>query len=119
MKLVIVESPSKIKKVQEYLGDEYLVKASIGHVRDLPVSDYIYIDKNNKQRKWAEVIKMKKEDRSLVKKVPAIDVNNKFLPLYIVSEKKKDVIEEIRKLANKSELVLLATDPDREGEAIA
>ncbi|MCX8513791.1 MAG: toprim domain-containing protein [Candidatus Pacebacteria bacterium] len=51
MKLVIVESPSKIKKVQEYLGGDYIVTASVGHIRDLPVSDNIYIDKNGKQIK--------------------------------------------------------------------
>ena len=119
MKLVIVESPSKIKKVQEYLGGEYIVTASVGHIRDLPVSDNIYIDKNGNQIKWAQVIKLKKEDKALVKKIPTIDIENDFKPLYIVSEKKINVVSDIKKLANRATEILLATDPDREGEAIA
>ena len=119
MKLVIVESPSKVKKVQEYLGSDYIVTASVGHIRDLPVSDNIYLDKNGKQIKWAQVIKLNKEDKQLVKKIPAIDINNNFKPYYVVSEKKINVVSEIKKLANRATEVLLATDPDREGEAIA
>jgi DNA topoisomerase I len=88
-KLLIVESPAKAKTIGKYLGDEYTVVASIGHVRDLP--------KSNKK---------------------AIDMDH-FTPHYEVSAGKEKVLEEIGRLAKKSSEILLATDPDREGEAIA
>jgi DNA topoisomerase-1 len=87
--LVIVESPAKAKTINKYLGKGYVVKASMGHVRDLP-------------------------ERSL-----AIDVENNFQPTYEVVEGRKRVISELKKLADKAETVFLATDLDREGEAIA
>lgn len=87
--LVIVESPAKAKTIEQYLGKDYLVKSSYGHVRDLP--------KGNK----------------------AIDIENGFLPSYVVSEDKKQVIKELKSLSEKAELVWLATDDDREGEAIS
>jgi len=90
MKLLIVESPSKAKTIEKYLGGEYAVRASIGHVRDLP--------KSNKA---------------------AIDIPGGFIPNYEVSPGKEKVISEIKSLAKKADEVLLATDPDREGEAIA
>ncbi|MHB1118042.1 MAG: type I DNA topoisomerase [Minisyncoccota bacterium] len=89
-KLLIVESPSKAKTIGKYLGDEYVVKASVGHVRDLP--------KSNKK---------------------AIDIPAGFVPFYEISKGKAEVIHEIDSLAKKASEVLLATDPDREGEAIA
>lgn len=88
-KLLIVESPAKAKTIGKYLGSEYTVVASVGHVRDLP--------KSNKK---------------------AIDLEG-FVPHYEVSAGKEKVLEEIERLAKKSSEVLLATDPDREGEAIA
>lgn len=88
-RLVIVESPAKAKTISKYLGEGYIVKASMGHVRDLP-------------------------ERSL-----AIDVENQFRPTYEVLETRKKLIGELRKLADKAEEVFLATDLDREGEAIA
>ncbi|QSH39512.1 type I DNA topoisomerase [Candidatus Kaiserbacteria bacterium] len=90
MKLVIVESPAKAKTIEKYLGDGFTVRASVGHVRDLP--------KNNKK---------------------AIDIEKGFVPNYEVVAKKLDVIAELTKLSKKSDEVILATDPDREGEAIA
>ncbi len=90
MKLVIVESPAKAKTLEKYLGKDYTVKASVGHVRDLP--------KSNKQ---------------------AIEVDKGFLPHYQVNPDKKKVIGELKRLAQKADQVILATDPDREGEAIA
>jgi DNA topoisomerase-1 len=90
MKLLIVESPAKAKTISKYLDGQYTVKASVGHIRDLP--------KSNKS---------------------AIDVEAGFVPRYEVSPDKKKVVSEIKKLAEASEEVLLATDPDREGEAIA
>lgn len=90
MKLVIVESPAKAKTIEKYLGEGFTVRASVGHVRDLP--------KNNKK---------------------AIDIGKGFVPNYEISPKKIDVITELTKLTKKADEVILATDPDREGEAIA
>ncbi len=90
MKLVIVESPAKAKTIQKYLGPEYVVKASVGHVRDLP--------KSNKK---------------------AIDIEKGFLPHYEIVRGKEKVLQELRALVRKADEVILATDPDREGEAIA
>ena len=90
MKLVIVESPSKAKTISKYLGKDFRVLASVGHVRDLP--------KSNKK---------------------AIDIDNGFIPHYEIVPKKEAVISDIRSAASKADEVLIATDPDREGEAIA
>lgn len=90
MKLVIVESPSKAKTIEKYLGAEYTVRSSVGHIRDLP--------KTNKD---------------------AIDIDSGFVPRYVVSLGKNKVISELTNLAAKADEILLAPDPDREGEAIA
>ena len=90
MKLVIVESPSKSKTISKYLGDGYIVRASVGHIRDLP--------KSSKK---------------------AVDIEGGFIPHYEVVAKKLDIIAEIVHEAGKADEILLATDPDREGEAIA
>jgi DNA topoisomerase-1 len=90
MKLLIVESPAKAKTISKYLDNKYKVKASVGHIRDLP--------KSNKS---------------------AIDIAGGFVPHYEISPGKEKVVSEIKKLAKGAEEVLLATDPDREGEAIA
>ncbi|MFY0599077.1 MAG: type I DNA topoisomerase [Cyclobacteriaceae bacterium] len=87
--LVIVESPAKAKTIEGYLGKEYIVKSSYGHVRDLPKGD------------------------------KAIDIENGFSPTYEVSADKKDVIRELKKLTKESEMIYLASDDDREGEAIS
>ncbi len=88
--LVIVESPAKAKTIEKYLGAGYEVVASVGHVRDLP--------KSNKK---------------------AIDIEGGFIPHYEISKGKEKIVAEIARRALKSSEVLLATDPDREGEAIA
>ncbi len=88
-KLVIVESPAKAKTVGRYLGKGYTVRASVGHVRDL------------------------------LKSQLSVDVENNFTPKYRVPNEKKEVVREIKKLAQKADEVFLATDPDREGEAIS
>ena len=88
--LVIVESPAKAKTIEKYLGKGYRVKASVGHVRDLP--------KSNKD---------------------AVDIEAGFVPRYVTSAGKEAVIADLRKEAKKADEILLATDPDREGEAIA
>jgi len=90
MKLFIVESPAKAKTISKYLGEGYIVKSSVGHVRDLP--------KSNKK---------------------AIDIEAGFVPHYEVDPKKFNVIAELKAAAKKVDEVILATDPDREGEAIA
>ncbi|MDO8590260.1 MAG: type I DNA topoisomerase [bacterium] len=90
MRLLIVESPSKAKTIEKYLGKDFRVVASVGHIRDLP--------KSNKA---------------------AIDVPGGFIPHYEVVKGKERVISEIKSLSKKADEVLLATDPDREGEAIA
>lgn len=90
MPLLIVESPSKAKTIGKYLGKDYMVVASVGHVRDLP--------KSNRN---------------------AIDIEAGFVPRYEPIPGKEKVIREIKSLAKKTDEILLATDPDREGEAIA
>ncbi|HRH24769.1 MAG TPA: type I DNA topoisomerase [Candidatus Paceibacterota bacterium] len=89
-KLLIVESPSKAKTIEKYLDGEYIVRASVGHVRDLP--------KSNKK---------------------AIDIEAGFVPHYEISKGKDKVVHELQELAEKAKSITLATDPDREGEAIA
>lgn len=88
-KLVIVESPSKAKTIGKYLGRTYKVVASLGHVRDLPKSRM------------------------------GVDIENDYQPDYISIRGKGDVIKELRKDAKQAKAVYLASDPDREGEAIA
>lgn len=90
MKLLIVESPAKAKTIEKYLDGEYTVRASVGHVRDLPKSNKL-----------------------------AIDIPAGFVPHYEISAGKEKVISEIKSLAKDASEIILATDPDREGEAIA
>ena len=90
MKLLIVESPSKAKTIEKYLDGAYTVRASVGHVRDLP--------KSNKK---------------------AIDIPGGFIPHYEISKGKEKVVDELQQLAEKAKEIVLATDPDREGEAIS
>lgn len=90
MKLLIVESPAKAKTISKYLKGDYTVKASVGHIRDLP--------KSNKD---------------------AINIDGGFIPKYEISKGKEKVVSELKTTAKKANEVLLAPDPDREGEAIA
>ena len=92
MKLVIVESPSKTKTIGKYLGNDYKVVSSKGHVRDLSTSGKFGL---------------------------GVDVDNNFTPNYVPITGKKKVISELKKDCKASEKVFLATDPDREGEAIS
>ena len=87
--LVIVESPSKAKTIGKYLGPDYIVKASMGHLRDLP------------------------------KSTMGVDLDHDFRPEYIPMKEKSDLIKELKKAADQAQTVYLATDPDREGEAIS
>lgn len=87
--LVVVESPSKAKTINKYLGPDYIVEASMGHVRDLPKRDL------------------------------AVDVDGGFVPTYVTIDRKQNVIARLRQLSARCDSMYLATDPDREGEAIA
>jgi DNA topoisomerase-1 len=86
--LVIVESPAKAKTINKYLGSDYVVKASMGHIRDLPKSKL------------------------------GVDVENNFAPLYEVIPERKKIVDELKKAAAEASAIILAADPDREGEAI-
>jgi DNA topoisomerase-1 len=102
-KLVIVESPAKAKTIAGYLGKDYVVESSIGHIRDLP-NNAGEIPAKYKGEAWARL---------------GVDVDHDFAPLYVVDARKKKVVADLKaKLKNADEL-LLATDEDREGEAIA
>ena len=87
--LIIVESPSKAKTLKRFLGDDYQIEASVGHIRDLPKNDL------------------------------GVDVDNGFKPTYVASKDKSKVITQLKKLLKNASTLYLATDPDREGEAIA
>jgi DNA topoisomerase-1 len=97
-KLVIVESPSKAKTIAKYLGKGFVVKASVGHIRDLP--------------------KNEKVDHAGAK-VDVIDVENGFKEIYEIPDSKAKVVAELKKAAKEATELILATDPDREGEAIS
>ena len=86
--LVVVESPTKVKTIQKYLDSKFVVKASMGHVRDLPKSQL------------------------------GVDPKKHFKPKYVISPTKKKILDELKKIAEKSDALYVATDPDREGEAI-
>ena len=88
-KLVIVESPTKQKTISKILGNEYIVRSSFGHVRDLPSKDI------------------------------GVDIDHNFTPTYVPVEKAKRLLKELEPLAKNANEIYLATDPDREGEAIA
>jgi len=87
--LVIVESPAKAKTIEKFLGNDFIVTSSMGHIRDLEKKDF------------------------------GIDIENKFLPKYIVSADKKKIVADLKKMASQAKMVWLASDEDREGEAIA
>lgn len=89
MKLIIVESPTKAKTISRFLGSDFIVKSSFGHIRDLPKSKL------------------------------GIDIDHDFEPAYIIPTKAKKIVAELKENVKKSDSVVLATDPDREGEAIA
>lgn len=86
---IIVESPAKVRTIKKYLGDDYVIKASIGHIRDLPTNKL------------------------------GIDLKNDFSPEYITIRGKGKIVKELKKYASRSKEIIIATDPDREGEAIA
>src|ERR1051325_1104102 len=87
--LVVVESPAKAKTINKYLGSDYIVKASLGHIKDLPKSKL------------------------------GVDEEKNFEPHYVVIRGKNDILKDLKKAAEKSKKIYLAADPDREGEAIS
>jgi len=102
-KLVIVESPAKAKTIAGYLGKDYMVESSIGHIRDLPNSAS-EIPAKYKDEAWARL---------------GVDTENDFAPLYVVDSRKKKVVSDLKAKLKDADELLLATDEDREGEAIA
>lgn len=101
-KLVIVESPTKAKTIRKFLGSDYRVEASMGHVRDLPASAD-EIPEKVKKEKWARL---------------GVDIENDFDPIYVVPKSKKKVVAELRKALKEADELYVATDEDREGESI-
>ena len=94
-KLLIVESPAKAKTIGKYLGDGFVVKSSVGHIRDLPKENGAIKIEERGPGKWT------------------------FEPRYVVSEGKEKVVSELKAATKKADEIYLASDPDREGEAIA
>lgn len=87
--LIIVESPTKVRTLSKFLGKDFTIKASVGHVKDLPKKEF------------------------------GIDIENHFKPIYVVIDGKEKILKELKRVAKDTDRVFLATDPDREGEAIA
>ncbi len=102
-KLVIVESPAKARKISSYLGSDYIVEASVGHIRDLPMRA-ADIPKELKKFDWAK---------------EGVNIEEGFTPLYVINPDKKNKVSDLKDLMKEADELLLATDEDREGEAIA
>ncbi|MBO6557056.1 MAG: type I DNA topoisomerase [Pseudomonadales bacterium] len=126
--LVIVESPAKAKTINRYLGDDYIVKSSVGHIRDLPVSGTSKSDPKARAKEAAKTRKMSPEKKAAYKKEKArkqlvarmgIDPDNDWKANYQILPGKEKVVSELKKLAKNADEIYLATDLDREGEAIA
>ena len=103
LKLVIVESPAKAQTIGKFLGQQYKVVASYGHIRDLPKSAD-EVPEECKSEPWARL---------------AVDVDHGFSPVYVVQKESKKNLAELKKLCKEAEEVILATDEDREGESIS
>jgi DNA topoisomerase-1 len=128
--LVIVESPAKAKTINKYLGNDFIVKSSVGHIRDLPTSGSgkTSADPKERARQAAATRKLSPEDKAEYKKQKAhdqlirrmgIDPENGWEAHYEILPGKEKVVAELKKVAEKADTVYLATDLDREGEAIA
>ncbi|HET6399103.1 MAG TPA: toprim domain-containing protein, partial [Candidatus Thermoplasmatota archaeon] len=103
MKLIVVESPTKSRKIQQFVGSDYDVDSCVGHVRDLP-SGRKDAPEEIKDKAWAEY---------------GVDIENGFKPYYITIEGKEKVLRELRSKLKQADELILATDPDREGESIS
>lgn len=126
--LVIVESPAKASTINRYLGDDFIVKSSVGHIRDLPVSGTSKSDPKSRAKEAAKTRKMSPDKKAAYKKEKAykqlvkrmgIDPEKDWEAHYEILPGKEKVVSELRKLAKDAEEIYLATDLDREGEAIA
>jgi DNA topoisomerase-1 len=126
--LVIVESPAKAKTINKYLGKDYVVKSSIGHIRDLPTSGSSKVDPKERAKQAALTRKMSPEEKAVYKqrknqeqlvKRMGIDPEHDWAANYQILPGKEKVVNELQKLAEDADYVYLATDLDREGEAIA
>ena len=101
--LVIVESPTKARTIEKFLGPGYVVKASNGHIRDLP-SSQAEVPEKYKKAPWRDL---------------GVDIDSNFEPLYVIPESKKQNVRELKKLVQEASEIYLATDEDREGESIS
>jgi len=128
--LVIVESPAKAKTINKYLGNDFVVKSSVGHIRDLPTSGGVKAPIDTKARAMAaaETRKLLPEQKAAHKKKKAreqlvarmgVDPENGWAARYEILPGKEKVVDELRRLAKSADQIYLATDLDREGEAIA
>ncbi|WP_370277122.1 type I DNA topoisomerase [Pontibacterium sp.] len=127
--LVIVESPAKAKTINKYLGNQYVVKSSVGHIRDLPTSGSgPKSDPKERAKQAALTRKMSPEEKAVYKKRKAkeqlitrmgVNPENNWEANYDILPGKEKVVEELRRLAKSADQIYLATDLDREGEAIA
>ena len=126
--LVIVESPAKAKTINKYLGKDYVVKSSVGHIRDLPTAGTSKVDPKERAKQAALTRKMSPEKKAAYKKKKSqqqlvnrmgIDPGGGWEAHYEILPAKEKVVNELRKLAADADAIYLATDLDREGEAIA
>ena len=128
--LVIVESPAKAKTINKYLGNDFVVKSSVGHIRDLPTSggDRKPVDTKERARQAAITRKLSPEDKVIHKRKKSkeqlmrrmgINPEKNWEARYEILPNKEKVVDELRKIAEKADVIYLATDMDREGEAIA
>jgi len=126
--LVIVESPAKAKTINRYLGDDFVVKSSVGHIRDLATGGGKAVDPKERAKQAAATRKMtpaqkerhkaKKAKEQLVRSM-GINPDKDWQANYQILPGKEKVVTELQKLAKKADTIYLATDLDREGEAIA
>ncbi len=126
--LVIVESPAKAKTINKYLGNDFVVKSSIGHIRDLPTGGGKEVDAKARAEQAAKTRKMSAEEKAAHREQKAqaqlvtrmgVDPENGWKAQYEILPGKEKVVDELRKLAKQADTIYLATDLDREGEAIA
>ena len=127
--LVIVESPAKAKTINKYLGKDFVVKSSVGHIRDLPTSgSKTPVDAKARAAQAAKTRKMSPEEKVIYKKKKAhdqlikrmgVDPDQSWAAQYEILPGKEKVVDELKRLAEDADEIYLATDLDREGEAIA
>lgn len=126
--LVIVESPAKAKTINKYLGSDFIVKSSIGHIRDLPTGGSALVDPKARAAEAAKTRKMAPEKKAAHQKAKAksqlikrmgVDPENHWQAQYEILPGKEKVVSELKRLAKDADIIYLATDLDREGEAIA